>query len=131
MRGIIGLSLRFQFLVITIAVVIMAFGITQLSDMPVDILPEFSVPYVEIQTEALGLSAKEMEQMITVPMEQDLLAGAAALDDVLRELLQHRAIDAAVGRGDDIGAELDDDALSLTQRLSGGEVHANNLSPSL
>jgi Cu/Ag efflux pump CusA len=85
MRGIIGLSLRFQFLVITIAVVIMAFGITQLSDMPVDILPEFSVPYVEIQTEALGLSAKEMEQMITVPMEQDLLAGVAWLDVIRSE----------------------------------------------
>jgi CzcA family heavy metal efflux pump len=85
MRGIIGVSLRFQFLVITIAVVIIAFGITQLSEMPVDILPEFSVPYVEIQTEALGLSAKEMEQMITVPMEQDLLAGVAWLDVVRSE----------------------------------------------
>jgi Cu/Ag efflux pump CusA len=35
---------------------------------------------VEIQTEALGLSAKEVEAMITVPMEQDLLAGVAWLD---------------------------------------------------
>jgi hypothetical protein len=35
---------------------------------------------VEIQTEALGLSAEEVEQMITVPMEQDLLAGVAWLD---------------------------------------------------
>ena len=32
-----------------------------------------------IQTEALGLSAEEVEQMITVPMEQDLLAGVAWL----------------------------------------------------
>ncbi|HSB01571.1 MAG TPA: efflux RND transporter permease subunit, partial [Anaerolineales bacterium] len=31
-------------------------------------------------TEALGLSAEEVEQMITVPMEQDLLAGVAWLD---------------------------------------------------
>ena len=80
MRGIIGVSLKFQFLIITIAVVIIAFGVTQLAKMPVDALPEFSPPYVEVQTEALGLSAKEMEQMITMPMEQDLLAGVAWLD---------------------------------------------------
>ncbi len=85
MRGIIGVSLKFQFLIITIAVVIIAFGITQLAKMPVDVLPEFSPPYVEVQTEALGLSAKEMEQMITMPMEQDLLAGVAWLDVIQSE----------------------------------------------
>jgi multidrug efflux pump subunit AcrB len=53
--------------------------------MPVDVLPEFSPPYVEIQTEALGLSAKEVEAMITVPMQQDLLAGVAWLDVVRSE----------------------------------------------
>jgi len=72
--------MKFQFLVITIALALMAFGITRLRSMPVDFLPEFSPPYVEIQTEALGLSAEEVEQMITVPMEQDLLAGVAWLD---------------------------------------------------
>jgi Cu/Ag efflux pump CusA len=34
---------------------------------------------VEIQTEALGLSAVEVEQLITVPLEADLLAGIAGL----------------------------------------------------
>src|SRR5512143_1696966 len=80
MRAIVGASMKFQFLVLTIAIALMAFGVTRLRGMPVDILPEFSPPYVEIQTEALGLSAKEVEQMITVPMEQDLLAGVAWLD---------------------------------------------------
>src|SRR5512138_1720650 len=79
-RSILGSSLRFQFLVITVAAALMTFGVIQLREMPVDYLPEFSPPYVEIQTEALGLSAKEVEQMITVPMEQDLLAGVAWLD---------------------------------------------------
>src|SRR5512143_672585 len=80
MRAIVGASMKFQFLVLTIAIALMAFGVTQVRDMPVDVLPEFSPPYVEIQTEALGLSAEEVEQMITVPMEQDLLAGVAWLD---------------------------------------------------
>ena len=41
----------------------------------VDSLPEFGPPTVQVQTEALGLSAPEVEQLITVPLEQDLLAG--------------------------------------------------------
>jgi len=79
-RWIVGSSLKYNFLVITIVAVIMLVGVNQIGNMPVDILPEFSPPYVEIQTEALGLSAEEVEQMITVPMEQDLLAGVAWLN---------------------------------------------------
>ena len=85
MRSIAGTSIHYRFLVVTIAVALIAFGITQLNEMPVDMLPEFSPPYVEIQTEALGLSAEEVEQMITVPMEQDLLAGVAWLDVIRSE----------------------------------------------
>lgn len=85
MNSIVKSSMKFQFLVITIAIALMAFGFTQFRGMPVDVLPEFSPPYVEIQTEALGLSAEEVEQMITVPMEQDLLAGVAWLDVIRSE----------------------------------------------
>jgi CzcA family heavy metal efflux pump len=84
-NSIVRSSLKFQFLVLTIAITIMAIGITQFRGMPVDVLPEFLPPYVEIQTEALGLSAEEVEQMITVPMEQDLLAGVAWLDVIRSE----------------------------------------------
>jgi CzcA family heavy metal efflux pump len=80
MSSTVRSSLKFQFLVLTIAITLIAFGVTQFRGMPVDVLPEFSPPFVEIQTEALGLSAEEVEQMITVPMEQDLLAGVAWLD---------------------------------------------------
>jgi multidrug efflux pump subunit AcrB len=60
-------------------------GVLQLRQAPVDVLPEFSPPYVEIQTESLGLSAEEVEQLITVPMEQDLLNGVPWLDTIRSE----------------------------------------------
>ena len=47
--------------------------------------PSSCPPTVEIQTEALGLSAAEVEQLITVPLEQDLLNGVAFLDDIRSE----------------------------------------------
>src|SRR5215216_1212411 len=82
LRSMIGSSLNLRFLVVILAVVAMLAGAAQLRQMPVDILPEFSLPYVEIQTEALGLSAQEVEQLITTPMEQDLLAGVPWLDTI-------------------------------------------------
>lgn len=84
-RWIVESSLRFRGLVVAIAAVVMFLGITQLRDMPVDVLPEFAPPTVEVQTEALGLSAAEVEQLITVPLEQDLLNGVAFLDHIRSE----------------------------------------------
>src|SRR5207253_10617869 len=72
MRWIVGSSLKFRFLVIAIAVVMMYFGIAQLQRMPVDVFPEFAPPLVEVQTICLGLTAVEVESLVTVPMEQAL-----------------------------------------------------------
>jgi CzcA family heavy metal efflux pump len=85
MRWIVGASMQLRVLVVVIAALIMVFGVVQLRQMPVDVLPEFSQPYVEIQTESLGLSAEEVEQLITVPMEQDLLNGLPWLQAIRSE----------------------------------------------
>ena len=85
MRFLVESSLKLRFLVLVLAAALMAFGIMQLRTMPVDVLPEFMPPYVEVQTEALGLSAAEMEALITVPMEADLLNGVAWLDHIYSE----------------------------------------------
>ena len=82
MGWILGSSLRFGRLVIALAIGLMVIGIAQLRSAPVDVYPEFTPPSVEIQTEALGLSAAEVEQLITVPLEQDLLNGVPWLDRI-------------------------------------------------
>jgi Cu/Ag efflux pump CusA len=80
MRSIIGTSLRFRLLVVAGAALLLAVGISRAQSAPVDVLPEFTPPYVEIQTEALGLSAEEVEQLITIPAEADLLNGVEGVD---------------------------------------------------
>src|SRR6476469_5216289 len=85
MRSIIGASMRLRFLIIVLAAVLMVFGAMQLRAMPVDVYPEFNPPMVEVQTEALGLSADEVESLITTPMEADLLIGVAWLDQMYSE----------------------------------------------
>lgn len=75
-------SLKFRLIVLAAAAGILGIGLTSLPSMPVDNLPEFAPPHVEIQTEALGLSAVEVEQLITSPMEANLLNGVAWLDEI-------------------------------------------------
>jgi Cu/Ag efflux pump CusA len=77
--------LRFRLLILAAAAAVMAVGFVQLRGAPVDVLPEFTPPYAEIQTEALGLSAEEVEQLITVPLEADLLNGVEGVDIIRSE----------------------------------------------
>ena len=85
MRRLVESSLRFRGLSVAAAAALVVLAFTQLRHMSVDVLPEFGPTTVEVQTEALGLSAPEVEQLITVPMEQDLLNGVAFLDDIRSE----------------------------------------------
>lgn len=85
MRWIIKASMGLRFLIIVLAAVLLIYGFTQLREMPIDVYPEFDPPLVEVQTEALGLSAAEVESLITVPTEADLLNGVAWLEQIYSE----------------------------------------------
>jgi len=71
-RWIIGSSLKFRFLVLALAGALLVFGTQQLRKMPVDVFPEFAPPKVEIQTEGPGMTSTEVEELITIPMEDQL-----------------------------------------------------------
>ena len=72
MRSLIRTSLRFRYLVLALAGAMVFFGVGQIRSMPVDVFPEFAPPRVEIQTPCLGLSASEVESLVSVPLEQSL-----------------------------------------------------------
>ena len=85
LRWIIRSALNARLLAAALAAALIAVGVVSFRSMPADVLPEFAPPTVEVQTEALGLSASEVEQLITVPVEQDLLAGVPWLDTIRSE----------------------------------------------
>src|SRR5690349_17071238 len=70
MQWIVATSLRFRYLVVFSAAALVVFGIGQMRTLPVDVFPEFAPPRVEIQTPCLGLSSTEVEQLVTVPLEE-------------------------------------------------------------
>ena len=79
MQWIVAKSLKYRYLVVFAAAVLMVFGIGQIRNMPVDVFPEFAPPRVEIQTPALGLSSVEVEALITIPLEE-VFNGMPGLD---------------------------------------------------
>ena len=81
MRWIVSRSLRFRWLVLFAAAAMMVYGIAQIPNTKVDVFPEFAPPQVEIQTIALGNSSEEVEEFITVPIE-DQLQGIDGLDEI-------------------------------------------------
>ena len=79
MRWIVAASLRYRYLIVFLAVVLMVFGVSRLSNSAVDVFPEFAPPKVEVQTLSTGLSASAVEELVTVPLEQALY-GVPGLD---------------------------------------------------
>ncbi len=82
MTSIIATAVRYRLIILVLSVVAMVVGGASLARMSVNLLPNLSPTNVEVQTEALGLSAQEVEAMITVPLEADMLNGVPWLDRI-------------------------------------------------
>ncbi|HZH19478.1 MAG TPA: efflux RND transporter permease subunit [Geodermatophilus sp.] len=77
---IVGAGVRARVLVLILAVVAGVLGVVQMRATPIEPVPEFAPVTVEVQAEALGLSAQEVEDLVTVPLESNLLSGVAWVD---------------------------------------------------
>jgi Cu/Ag efflux pump CusA len=100
---LIDCAVRMRRLVLVCVVGVLALGAVTLEDAPLDVYPEFEPPAVQIQTDALGLSAEEVEELITTPLEQDLLNGIPWLDTISsRSMPGLSAIDLTFEEGTDL-----------------------------
>ena len=72
MRSLVTFCLNLRFAVLLAAVGLLVLGYVVLPKTKVDAFPEFAPPLVEVQTEAPGLSTLEVEQLVTLPIENSL-----------------------------------------------------------
>jgi CzcA family heavy metal efflux pump len=72
MRWIVSSSLTFRYLVVAAAAAMMVVGVGLTPSMRVDVFPEFAPPRVVVQTLCVGLSTSDVEQLVTIPLEQAL-----------------------------------------------------------
>jgi Cu/Ag efflux pump CusA len=79
--SIVRFSIRFRGVVAGIACLLLVFGGYRMWKTSLDIFPEFSPKLVVIQTESPGLSAAEVEILVSQPVE-NALAGLVGLETV-------------------------------------------------
>ncbi len=131
LRFIVQLSLRHRGIVFALALGWLAWGGYIASRAPLDVFPEFVAPQVTIQTEAPGLSAEQVEVLVTRPVESSV-NGASDLASVRSESIQGLSVVTAVFK-DSANIYLARQSLaeklgSLGRQLPDG-VHAPTLSP--
>ncbi len=69
---LVNTSLRNRLFVLVVAVILVAYGSVSLGTIPVDVFPDLNKPTVTLITEAEGLAAEEVEQLVTFPMETSM-----------------------------------------------------------
>ena len=69
LNAILKWSIAQRWLVVLGAIIVTVLGVYNLTQMPLDVFPNFAPPQVEIQTEAPGLAPEEVESLVTLPIE--------------------------------------------------------------
>ena len=87
LRALVEFSIRYRGVVIALACVVLAYGLNTAARAKLDVFPEFAPPQVVIQTEAVGLSSEQVEQLVTRPIEL-AVNGVANLESIRSQSIQ-------------------------------------------
>src|SRR6516162_2083823 len=68
-RRLVDFALENRFLVITAAILLFVWGAISFHQLPVEAYPDVANNYVEIITQWPGISAEQIEQQVTIPLE--------------------------------------------------------------
>ncbi len=87
MRKLVGLATAHPVSAIALWAVVVVFGVVSLTRLPVDLLPTITLPRVTVVTEYAGLPAEEMEQLVTLPLEDALasVSGTRRIESTTKE----------------------------------------------
>ena len=72
LNSLIKVALNRRPLILILYIFLSGFGIYTLSQLPVDVLPDLNRPRVTIFAEAEGMSAEDIEKIVTLPLERTL-----------------------------------------------------------
>ncbi len=80
-------SLRFRGIVLALGCLLVGYGLYVAWHAKLDVLPEFVQPQVEVQTESPGLTAEQVEVLVTRPVES-AIGGASEMEMIRSETIQ-------------------------------------------
>ncbi len=87
LTAIVRFALRRRVIVLALAAVVFAAGLYFLSQAKYDVFPEFAPPMVTIQTAAPGLAPRQIERLVTSPIEVSVV-GLPGLQNVFSKSIQ-------------------------------------------
>jgi CzcA family heavy metal efflux pump len=87
LNALVEAALRLRGAVIVLASFLLAYGVWVGAHAKLDVFPDFVPPHVTIQTEAPGLSAQQVEELVTRPIES-AIAGAGGLEALRSQSIQ-------------------------------------------
>ncbi len=87
LQSIVQWSLVNRPVVLVLAALTLVTGIVASYRSDLDAFPEFAPPQVTVQTEAVGLSAEQVEQLVTLPIEQAIV-GLPGLESIRSRSIQ-------------------------------------------
>src|SRR5258708_26704713 len=73
LRRIVDFSLDKRWIVVAVAVGIIAFGLYTMWNIPIEAFPDLTNTQVDVTVEAPGMSPTEVEQLVTFPLETALM----------------------------------------------------------
>jgi cobalt-zinc-cadmium resistance protein CzcA len=68
-RKVVDFALNNRFVVLAIAVLLLAWGAISFHNLPVEAYPDVANNYVDVITQWPGISAEQIEQQVTIPLE--------------------------------------------------------------
>src|SRR6185437_13217582 len=69
LRGLVDFSLRNRLLVLAVALLLFIWGVISFRNLPVEAYPDVANNYVQVITQWPGISAEQVEQQVTIPLE--------------------------------------------------------------
>ena len=86
MRWLVDLCVRYAGTLATLTLIAMLAGLWSVRNAPLDVFPDFVPSTVDIQTEAPGFTAQQVEQLVTKPIE-NAVNGATGLATIRSETI--------------------------------------------
>ncbi len=72
LRSVVDFALNNRLVIVAIAIVLFIWGAVSFHQLPVEAYPDVADNYVEIITQWPGISAEQIEQQITIPLENGM-----------------------------------------------------------
>ncbi|MDQ2844070.1 MAG: CusA/CzcA family heavy metal efflux RND transporter [Acidobacteriota bacterium] len=94
MKGLVAGALKYRFVVLIATLLVAAFGVVSLGQLPIDAVPDITPNQVLILTKAPSLSPVEIEQYLTYPVEAAMtgLPGITRIQSVSKNGISYVAV---------------------------------------